>query len=801
MNGTPSSPGTISIQTTSSRQTLSLRSAWGTNMSDIRFKVGTLVVQDITTPGSLMPFMKGMSPAFMRPSSVGSKFSFCQHNHRLRYGACKQETMESVDSPIDVSFSNDLETWFPFIDGELTTVDDMFEVGRLGGFAQITMKPPSQEQLDSFHAPTNDELASYSLKKKRLTTALSRAAIRVKQLQDLCSQYEGFAQSIRSRLRPSTIKSKRFKTLVTQRFHIRPSSSTAHRFGMSREGLTNTLQVVAEKGVDGLSSDPGHLFSASRAIEKVAISLRKLIAQYERDSSQLEANIRLYTCAASITRLLPDELLLKIFSYLPGVEPKALAAIVDCIDFSTKPKVAAALTCRRWKHVVFNYSELWSSMRLNCQPFRCAKLKTLSTLIPSVRCHLARGQMCKRLEVHLLAWHHPYTLGLLDGKVPDLREQGKLLSPLLASSSARWSTLSIHANHLSTLVDLGLFKSQAFPNLAHLTIVGLTSRGEAWGSVQPFMWGSIKFPSLISVTLLGFLAGERGFPAPSLQPADVDVKVALKKIVTLDMRGPSARGSPQMCSTGNSAQVHPNPDSPASDDTCPPGKAQHWMPVYTRGTSEHHMPSLTDLKILATEKFGCKAFSCSADEEHLILPKDHATIIDFIGRSNCASTLQALTITHLAQPSLVLDLLPLLDNLRTLTILFLVPRWQSSLATTRGAWSNPTSLLLEALTFRVGTDGQQPTYNLVPHLQELSLTVEREPGGLRAYSARIHISVLEEFCRSRLKPPSNVLKPVLHYVRLRDQVTRHPHTSLVALRSWVKVNAPAHEFRVWFEDA
>ncbi|KAH6879945.1 hypothetical protein BKA70DRAFT_1576117 [Coprinopsis sp. MPI-PUGE-AT-0042] len=187
------------------------------------------------------------------------------------------ETMESIDSPIDVSFSNNLETWFPFIDGVLTTVDDMFEVGRLGGFAQIMMKPPSQEQLDSFHAPTNDELVSYSLKKKRLMTALSRAAIRVKQLQDLCSQYEAFAQSIQSRLRPSTIRSKRFKTLVTQRFRIRPSSSTAHRFGMSREGLANTLQVVAEKGVDGLASDPGQLFSASGAIEEVVASLRELI--------------------------------------------------------------------------------------------------------------------------------------------------------------------------------------------------------------------------------------------------------------------------------------------------------------------------------------------------------------------------------------------------------------------------------------------------------------------------------------------------------------------------------------------
>ncbi|KAH6879944.1 hypothetical protein BKA70DRAFT_1239134 [Coprinopsis sp. MPI-PUGE-AT-0042] len=335
------------------------------------------------------------------------------------------------------------------------------------------------------------------------------------------------------------------------------------------------------------------------------------------------------------------------------------------------------------------------------------------------------------------------------------------------------------------------------------------------------MWGSIKFPSLISVTLLGFLAGERGFPAPSLQPAaDVDVKVALKKIVTLDMRGPSACQSvfsylphiPLLQSlvvegVHKCARLEIPPRYIQTPTPQPAMTLAHLEKLnigcqFTReGLQNITCPSLTDLKILATEKFGCKAFSCSADEEHLILPKDHATIIDFIERSNCASTLQALTITHLAQPSLVLDLLPLLDNLRTLTILFLVPRWQSSLATTRGAWSNPTSLLLEALTFRVGTDGQQPTYNLVPHLQELSLTVEREPGGLRAYSARIHISVLEEFCRSRLKPPSNVLKPVLHYVRLRDQVTRHPHTSLVVLRSWVKVNAPAHEFRVWFEDA
>ncbi|KAH6908189.1 hypothetical protein BKA70DRAFT_1031465, partial [Coprinopsis sp. MPI-PUGE-AT-0042] len=170
-------------------------------------------------------------------------------------------------------------------------------------------------------------------------------------------------------------------------------------------------------------------------------SLRALIAQYERDRRQLKASIHLYNCAGSITRLLPDELLLKIFSYLPGVEPKALPTIVDCIDFSTEPKVAIALTCRRWKYTAFDYPELWSSIRLDCRPFQNAKLKTVSALIPSVRRHLARAQKCKSLDIQLVAWYHPCVM-----EVPDLmRAQGKLLSPLLTSSSAQWSTLSIHA--------------------------------------------------------------------------------------------------------------------------------------------------------------------------------------------------------------------------------------------------------------------------------------------------------------------------------------------------------------------
>ncbi|KAH6879955.1 hypothetical protein BKA70DRAFT_1447660 [Coprinopsis sp. MPI-PUGE-AT-0042] len=696
--------------------------------------------------------------------------------------------MESADSPIAVPYSNDLETWLPFIDGELTTVDDIFEVGSLGGFAQIMMKPPSQEQLDSFHTPTNDELASYSLKKKQLVAALSRAAIRVEQLRDLCSQYEGLAQSLRSRLRPSTIRSKGFKKLVTKQFRIHPWSSATHGFSMSREELTSALKVIPEKGIDGLSSNPGHLFSASRTIEEVVVSLRELIAQYKRDRSQLEGSIHLYSCAGSITRLLPDELLLKIFSYLPGVEPKALPTIVDCLDFSTAPKVVVALTCRRWKHTVFNYPELWSSIRLDCRPFQNAKLKTLSASIPSIRRHLGRAQMCKRLDVQLVAWYHPGVMA-----VPDLmREQGKLLSPLLTSSSAQWSTLSIHAQDLSTLVNLGLFEPWTFPNLTHLTIMGINSGHLALDYLpHPFIWGSIEFPSLTSLTLHGFLAGELGFPVSSFQP---DLK-----------RSETLKGFKRWLCVDNR---HVKGVHKCAQIEIPPRYIQEALDLVSvtlthleklnigcqfmrEGLQNITCPSLTDLRIFPTE-LPCKSMSCSADEDHLILPKDHSSIVDFIARSNCAaSTLQVLTLTHLVRPALVLDLLPLLDNLRTLAVFFFMQRWQSSLDV--GAWCNPTSPLLKALTVRVGTDGQQPSTHQVPHLQQLSLGVEREPG---AYSGGIDISLVEDFCRSRLKPPDG---PVLHFVHLRDQVERHPDACLVALRSWAKVNAPGHDFRVWFD--
>ncbi|KAH6879957.1 hypothetical protein BKA70DRAFT_1447664 [Coprinopsis sp. MPI-PUGE-AT-0042] len=350
------------------------------------------------------------------------------------------ETMECMEWPLSMPYSNDLETWFPLLDAQLTATDDIFEVGRLEGAALL--EPPSQEPLHSFHAPSDHELMSYLLKRKRLVIALGKAAVRIEQLKDLCNRYEGLPKSIRSRLRVSTIKYKGFKELVAKKLKTRPTAGS----GMSREQLTSVLQSVTQsQAVEGLSSDPQHLFSAAQAIETLVCSLRDLATQYERDSSQLEASIHLCTCAGSITRLLPDELLLKIFSYLSGTSQKA-RPFVDCIDGSTMPKIAAALTCRRWKHIIFDYPELWSSLRVDCSSFQYAKLRALPTTIPGLDRHIARAQMSMKMDIELIAWDAPQKPDLEDSKL--LKAQVKLLVPLPMILMANWSTLMLILSHV-----------------------------------------------------------------------------------------------------------------------------------------------------------------------------------------------------------------------------------------------------------------------------------------------------------------------------------------------------------------
>ncbi|KAH6891563.1 hypothetical protein BKA70DRAFT_1537895 [Coprinopsis sp. MPI-PUGE-AT-0042] len=226
-------------------------------------------------------------------------------------------------------------------------------------------------------------------------------------------------------------------------------------------------------------------------LSKLVRSLRDLAAQYERDRSQLEASIHLYTCAGSTTRLLPDELLLKIFSYLSGTSQKA-RPFVDCIEGSTMAKIAAALSCRRWKHITFDYPELWSSLRVDCSSFQHTKLKALPTTIPGLDRYIARAQMSKKMDIELITWDCPLKRDIeKDSEL--LKAQIKLLPPLPMMLMANWSTLTIRAQHVSALLNLWLFQPWTFPNLTNLTIMGVATYDQIGGNVHAILWGASPF--------------------------------------------------------------------------------------------------------------------------------------------------------------------------------------------------------------------------------------------------------------------------------------------------------------------
>ncbi|KAH6879928.1 hypothetical protein BKA70DRAFT_1411956 [Coprinopsis sp. MPI-PUGE-AT-0042] len=361
--------------------------------------------------------------------------------------------------------------------------DDVFNIQDAD--AQGLMNPPSAEELDSFHVPTNLELASHMMRRALLLKyPLPRA----------------LDSPGRSSRRPSALLQKRALRLSPMNppnSHLPPKPSR------------NWL-----------------------------IQLRELITAYEIIQRRLQDTIQLYHCAESTVRLVPDEILLNVLSHVAG-SAQSGSPFVDCMDGSAATKVAVALTCRRWNQAVFKYPELWTSVRFDCSSFKDVKLAPAT--VARLTHHIGRAQLeeSRGLQVELAGWQSTFSqtsAKWVGSKV--LKVEAKFLVPLMECKH-QWSTLSIHAHHLYTMFDRGLL-TDGFPSLESLTILGFSTAAEAEHisglTFNAHKMMDAKFPKLRSLSLIGLAAGEAAFPMVS----DARSDARLKNITHLSVRGPSA---------------------------------------------------------------------------------------------------------------------------------------------------------------------------------------------------------------------------------------------------------------------
>ncbi|KAH6908169.1 hypothetical protein BKA70DRAFT_1562771 [Coprinopsis sp. MPI-PUGE-AT-0042] len=381
--------------------------------------------------------------------------------------------MKTIKARPSLPYPDDWQNWIPLLDEGLSVADDVFNIQDAD--AQVLMNPPSAEELDSFHVPTNLELASHMMRRALLLKVLRRTGSSIKQLKDLCDRYDGLPRSIRARFEPPASKFKGLKSLV--KFHIRSTVSPAKSSGLPREELEKALRTIAEEGVEALSNESPQLASTAQAIEELAHSLRELITAYEIIQRRLQDTIQLYHCAESTVRLVPDEILLNVLSHVAG-SAQSGSPFVDCMDGSAATKVAVALTCRRWNQAVFKYPELWTSVRFDCSSFKDVKLAPAT--VARLTHHIGRAQLeeSRGLQVELAGWQSTFSqtsAKWVGSKV--LKVEAKFLVPLMECKH-QWSTLSIHAHHLYTMFDRGLL-TDGFPSLESLTILGFSTAAEA----------------------------------------------------------------------------------------------------------------------------------------------------------------------------------------------------------------------------------------------------------------------------------------------------------------------------------